>query len=236
MTPNTSITPQSLLQDRATDVWVVNETHNLGLPNTTERRDLVFVVSLGDNQRQTVSVHASWLPVNLADFAPARDIAKSPHFLKAVTEGALVLLAPEDAVRILAEPRAQAERARLRQAKDALTEANRRTWNEATTVQGNDETATGASLNTMQVVHRGERRTKGGDIDLSALDTSTPTVGDDFVAFANNLLNGSEADAAAKLKQRGRLTRLQAEHLRSVLQSAPRTFPGILKFLNSQLA
>jgi len=240
-----TLTPQDLLQSNAPNVWVLNTTDQQVINDQRMRRTLLLIVQLAEGQRATINVPDTFLPTNLSDSAPAEKVLNSPQFLRAYTEGLLTIIDDATAATFNNQPGAEEERQRIRQEKDAVREATRRTWKDSVTVTDGTNTATGEQLSGLQVNHRsgapGRLRTEAfaahdnsRSVDMSQLSdepkaASESEVAPAFKAFAQQLTLVDESEAVSRLRRRGNMNTHEAVYLKSILDA--KKYPRILDFL-----
>lgn len=237
------------------NVWVINNTASF-MPSAS---DVLLQVPLQGDERTTITVPASWLPLNLSDFATKRYVLASTSFLAAVSSGnpfnqpLLRIIDNETAAQILARPEAGSERARLAAARSEVAAAARKTdYNKDMVVSSTtDDGVTGDDLNRrgIEVVHRSGNKAAqlrnsmrdhlasfpndagGQGLNFADIDG---TGDDSFDQFISELLELNEADALARLKQHGTLTHEQGLKLFQQLPAA--RYPRLCRFLHQRTA
>ena len=107
-------------------VWVLNTTtssptmqRNID-PETgkwkQERADVVIQInSIVGDERETVVIPQSFLPVDVTEYASLRDLLESSSFRKALREGLITVIDEDSADELFNSPGADVERKRLRQ-------------------------------------------------------------------------------------------------------------------------
>lgn len=100
------LTPMSSL-------YVINNTSEFSADSGLQNTSVLFTVKV-DGETKSIKVPLSWVPVDLSSFADVTVIARSPDFRKMVTAiGALRVIDPADAERLLSTPGAEVEQRRL---------------------------------------------------------------------------------------------------------------------------
>lgn len=250
-----SLTPQQLLAEESINVWALNTSDTQRINGSKQRRALLMVIQLPDNNRASISVPDTWLPVNLSDSAPAKNILSAPNLLRAYSEGLIQFISDADATAINNRPGAEQERARLRQENDQVREATRRSWRDSASVVSGETVVSGDALDRVQVNHRtrsvsstqqarlrAESFAEQPGVDMSALDPTEQTtdavaaeleVSTSFKGFAQQLAQLAERDAIARLRARGTISKIEAAFLDALLSKEK--YPSIKRFLAQSL-
>ncbi len=250
-----SLTPQQLLAEESPNVWAVNTSDTQRIGGTMQRRSLLMIIQLPDNSRASISIPDTWLPVNLSDAAPAKNILSSPNLLRAYSEGLIQFISDADAIAIGNRPGAEQERARVRQENEQVREATRRSWRDSASVVSGETVVSGEALDRVQVNHRtrsfastqlarlrAEKFAEQPGVDMSALNPTEQTtdavaaeleVSTAFKGFAQQLAQLPERDAITRLRARGTVSKIEAAFLDALLSKE--SYPAIKRFLAQAL-
>jgi len=95
-------------RDTSGDLFVINKNKSDVTPYVQRNR---LVIQMPDNQSMTVE--ATFIPQNLAEWTDKEALVSSTHFKKAVMLGLIEIVHPEDARKLLEQPMAKEEARRL---------------------------------------------------------------------------------------------------------------------------
>ena len=107
-----------LIEEGKGPIWVLNTTNNLYKTGAD-----VFVTFNNNGQSSIMQVSRTWLPIEVTARFPRKIVLESPYFTDALNKGMLQAISVADATKILAQPGAAREAARLRDLEEAVKEA-----------------------------------------------------------------------------------------------------------------
>lgn len=114
----TALSAQELIDQTTGPIYVLNNTEaSIGQGGD------VFVTVNQNGQNRSLQVPLTWLPVEVTRMIPRKYIVDSSYFLEALGKGLLIAISAEDAQKILSQPAAAREQARLRSAEEAVKAA-----------------------------------------------------------------------------------------------------------------
>lgn len=116
---------------QATDIGAIHAVNNSPVTYPPGADIYITVYSGRQGEPTTVVLPLSWLPQSLTEQAARSAILDSVHFLKAVNLGMIRLISAEEYAALCASPRAEAERERLSQVKNAVETASKTEGNTA---------------------------------------------------------------------------------------------------------
>lgn len=96
-----------VLSNTKQGLYVLN--NNYGRIGDREEKMILAINAKDHGEDITIPVPATWVPINLLDRASRQAILSSQHFRQALSRRALLLLRPEDAIKVLEHEDAQIE-------------------------------------------------------------------------------------------------------------------------------
>lgn len=104
-----SVKVNELLKSENPLVWVLNTSHT----SREGKRGNVLITVFWDNQSHNISVPNTWIPINLAEQAPAEYLLRSKTFIDQLRNGILTLISDNEAKEIFNDPEAERESERI---------------------------------------------------------------------------------------------------------------------------
>lgn len=227
----TRLSIQDLLDNPTGPVWVLNTAHKA----VEHGGEIHITIPRANGNPVFIHLPKSWIPENLVEHAPRKDILDSTYFMAAVKNESITLITDEEAQRLLARPAASDERRRLDQKKAAIqaATASRGLSKNVTISGGSDEddgdtpaTPTSKGLPkknaSISMANLGEDGSEPGD--------APETVRPNFRAWVAQINNLTQEEASNELKIRAELSEDEAAYLRDKTKH-----PKIKAFLDAQL-
>lgn len=114
----TGITVTDAIRDEDPSLWIINTSSE-----QYEGGADVFITITGKGGPSLLTVKRTWLPEQVTDRFPKKQILESMHFTNAVRQGLVKVISPKEAQAILNRPGADVERRRLRELDITVKEA-----------------------------------------------------------------------------------------------------------------
>lgn len=239
-----------LTSQRTGPLYVMNCASDVSPPGG----DVHISYTLGSGQAaQPLRVPLTYLPINLAAAAPRPAILRSQSFHHAIEAGLIAAISEQDAKRILAQPGAAEEAARLRQQQEALKAALQaaRVGRSDTTLVIRDTKTSASDMNSEPVaasardassVFSGEEpaTTVTGTSRSAAFSMDEATVPLEaeltasFKAQIQKMLSMSEVEAGNRLKTMGELDMIQVQYILDTLTKHKRICAWAQRTLNGE--
>lgn len=107
-----TLTPSQLrAQDENESIWVVNGT----MRNPKDRANVVVLLPMANGEAQEpLAIFASWVPINVTDKIPRKQLLAARNFLKALEMRRIIAIPESEALRLLEMPGAAEECERVR--------------------------------------------------------------------------------------------------------------------------
>lgn len=218
--PSFLVNPTWLVTQPVTQVFLINTSRDV----TDRGGDIVISVTRTDGSSKPVELPLSFLPVDATSFVPFKELLEAPKFLDAYRNGLVKIVTKEYADALFADPRANAELARMRQRKESVRQAmsNNSVLGKNTTITGGRDDAEEAQqalpklANSANTVNGVPRNTSGlfKQQAQSQQDTAKPGLSTDglfgvptaFIAWVNQLNVKPYEEAVLAIQNRGSLT------------------------------
>jgi hypothetical protein len=201
-------------------LWVVNSSAQV---MEGGGGDVYLTIQVGQNgQQSVVEVPLTWLPINLTERVPRKNLLESTYFVQALSTKIIRAIPEEEARKILSRPGADKELNRLQAKKDAVRSETRAKGisKNVTVVNSNieEETSTGAFYERkdgMTSVMAGKKTTVTAVNSDSLFDEgSEETVSAAFQAWTAKLNTlEDEEEAVNTVRNRGRMSVDEIQYL-----------------------